>query len=148
MDNRGIFCDDGAYNFQIYGNIIVGLDNSYSIDSRRVGSVETSRMTQTGIIRSNINNVIRDNVVDRPIRFEGHENSDNGCYRGNNYILSENDDKQPQKSVYNNVNNDKEDVPLFYREINDGIIVISKADYKHLRGLKNWSQIKRYFKRK
>ena len=35
-ENRGIFCDDGASNMKIYGNIILNIRNNYCIDSRRV----------------------------------------------------------------------------------------------------------------
>lgn len=76
--NRGVFCDDGAKNFQIYGNTITDVANSYSIDSRRV----TEDEDKLGAL--NINNVIRDNIVDRPIRFQGNEMSNNGCiFEGN-----------------------------------------------------------------
>lgn len=146
-DNRGIFCDDGAYNFQIYGNIITGNYNSYCIDSRRVKNVEASKSSETGIERSNINNIIRDNVVEGSIRFEGHEDADNGCYRGSNYLLS-NNDNVTLKSVYMNVNNDKEDVTLSCYSEDNGIVILSRSDYKRLKRLDNWKQIKRFIKRK
>lgn len=80
-DNRGIFCDDGAMNFQIYGNTITNLTNSYSIDSRRVASLDS----KLGAV--NVNNVIRDNIVDRPIRFQGNEKKNNGCiFEGNIHL--------------------------------------------------------------
>ena len=34
-DNRGIFCDDGASNISIYGNVILNTPNSYCIDLRQ-----------------------------------------------------------------------------------------------------------------
>ena len=37
-DNRGIFCDDGAKNLKIYGNVFYGIHNSYCVDSRLVES--------------------------------------------------------------------------------------------------------------
>ena len=32
--NRAIYCDDGAFNVSVYGNVIKGTRNSYDIDSR------------------------------------------------------------------------------------------------------------------
>ena len=81
LDNRGIFCDDGARNFQIYGNTITNIANSYSIDSRRV------TVNISGLGEVNVNNIIRDNIVDRPIRFQGNEMRNNGCiYEGNIHL--------------------------------------------------------------
>ncbi|MBR3114261.1 MAG: hypothetical protein IKH47_00580 [Bacteroidaceae bacterium] len=84
-DNNGIYCDDGAYNFQIYGNLIVNTPNSYSIDSRYTPNIEKSQESKTAIV--NVNNRIFDNVVDGPIRFEGREGGDNGCRLGSNVRL-------------------------------------------------------------
>lgn len=83
-DNCGIFCDDGAKNFQIYGNTITNLNNGYSIDSRRVVGYDS----QFGGF--NINNVIRDNIVDRTIRFQGNEMLNNGCVFEDNIHLDGN----------------------------------------------------------
>ena len=81
-DNRGIFCDDGAYNVTISGNTITGIANSYSIDSRRVQSVESAQGSK--VRRANVNNRVSGNVVDAPIRFEPREGSDNGCHISGN----------------------------------------------------------------
>lgn len=146
-DNRGIFCDDGAYNLQIYGNVITGEYNSFCIDSRRVKNVEASKAPEAGIERSNINIIIRDNVVEGPIRFEGHEDSDNGCYSSGNYILSNNDSKK-MKSVYKNVIRETEDVALSNYGVSNGCVFVSESDYKRLKEINNWNRIKRYIKRK
>ena len=109
--NRGIFCDDGASNIEIYGNVITDIANSMCIDSRRVTFVERSHTPESGIERANINIVIRDNTVDGSIRFEAHEDSDNGCIKGANYILTAEDGKMP-KMVISNVANPEEDIVL------------------------------------
>ena len=93
-DNRGIFCDDGAKNFQIYGNTVTNLTNCYSIDSRRVVGYDS----QFGGL--NVNNVIRDNIVDRTIRFEGNEMLNNGCIFEDNIHL----DGNYEDDVISNVN--------------------------------------------
>lgn len=113
--NRGIFCDDGASNIEIYGNVITDIANSMCIDSRRVTFVERSNTPESGIDRANINIVIRDNTVDGSIRFEAHEDSDNGCVKGANYILPAKDGKMP-KMVISNVANPEEDIVLKHPE--------------------------------
>jgi len=120
--NRGIFCDDGASNIEIYGNVITDIANSMCIDSRRVTFVERSNTSESGIERANINIVIRDNTVDGSIRFEAHEDSDNGCVKGANYILPAKDGKMP-KMVISNVANPEEDIVLKSSE--------TKFNHKH-----------------
>ena len=80
--NRGIFCDDGAYNLQIYGNTILGINNDYSIDSWRCKRVE--RDPASKVQRTNYNIRIYDNVVNAPILFEPRDEEPNGCYLGDN----------------------------------------------------------------
>ena len=109
--NRGIFCDDGASNIEIYGNVVTDIANSMCIDSRRVTFVERSNTPESGIDRANVNIVIRDNTVDGSIRFEAHEDSDNGCVKGANYVLPSKDGKMP-KMVISNVANPEEDIVL------------------------------------
>lgn len=97
--NRGIFCDDGASNIEIYGNVITNIANSRCIDSRRVAKVERSNTPESGIDRANVNIVIRDNVIDGSIRFEAHEDQDNGCLKGANCVLPAHDGKMPKMIV-------------------------------------------------
>lgn len=67
-DNRGIFMDDGAVNVTVRDNVILRIDNSWSIDSRRVAEVETDPDSQVRV--TNIGNVILNNKTDGKIRFE------------------------------------------------------------------------------
>lgn len=113
--NRGILCDDGASNIEIYGNVITNIANSMCIDSRRVTFVERSNTPESGIDRANVNIMIRDNTVDGSIRFEANEDSDNGCVKGTNYILPSEDGKLP-KMVIKNVAHPEEDIVLNYSE--------------------------------
>lgn len=97
--NRGIFCDDGAYNIEIYGNTITGIANSHCIDSRRVKKVERSSDPESPVERANINIVIRDNTIDGSIRFEANEGSNNGCVKGANYIIPTQDGTMPKMTI-------------------------------------------------
>lgn len=109
--NRGIFCDDGASNIEIYGNVITGIANSRCIDSRRATFVERSSSSESGVDRANVNIIIRDNVVDGSIRFEAHEDPDNGCVKGINYILPTKDGSM-LRMIVDHVADQKDDIIL------------------------------------
>lgn len=79
-DNRGIFCDDGARNFNIHGNVVLRVANSYCIDSRREKASEDVNGP------NNVGNQLSGNVVDGAVRFEGNE-AVGGCSMGANYRL-------------------------------------------------------------
>lgn len=144
-DNRGVFCDDGAYNFQVYGNFITGIDNSFCIDSRRVSSVEATKSPQSGIDRSNVNIVIRDNYIDGAIQFVGNEVDDNGCVKGRNYIFSVSRQIIPDK--LHNVTED-EDVRIESAVINNGNLFLNSSEYRVLRRSSGWMQLKKYVRKK
>ena len=110
--NRGIFCDDGASNIEIYGNVITNIANSMCIDSRRVTFVERTNTPESGIDKANVNIVIRDNTVDGSIRFEANEDPDNGCVKGVNYILPSEDGRTP-KMIVKNVVTQEDDIVLW-----------------------------------
>lgn len=82
-DNRGIFCDDGAFNFELQLNEIKNTQ-SYSIDSRRVASTESAVLGG----HTNIRNSIVENTFDGNIRFEGNaqfvDDENNKCTLSNN----------------------------------------------------------------
>lgn len=93
-DNRGIFGDDGASNVTVYGNLVLGVRNSFSIDFRKVTKVET--MPDSHIRRVNVGNSIYGNTVDGRIRFETR-GGDDGCYKGDNIRVSS---KETRRGVY------------------------------------------------
>lgn len=107
--NNGIYCDDGAYNFRIIGNVITGISKGNCIDSRRVARVEASSTPDSDIERANVNIVIKDNVVNGTIRFVGNEVVNNGCVKGENYIIITDPNSLP-KMTYSNVLRVAEDV--------------------------------------
>lgn len=81
-DNRGIFCDDGASDFKIYGNIVLGIKNSYCIDSRLVSSDKLVNKS----LKTNVNNYIGENLIDGSVRFEYIPILSN-CRKSKNYSL-------------------------------------------------------------
>ena len=127
--NRGILCDDGAYGFQIYENIILGIANSYCIDSRRVPRVEQSSTPESGIIHSNVDNIIRNNVIDGRIRFVGNEDPDNGCIKGPDYVIRIQGESQDE-SVVSNVSILEQDIFIDVDRNNGGGTSLSQIQDK------------------
>lgn len=139
--NRGIFCDDGAYNIEIYGNIITGIANSRCIDSRRITKVENSKTPESGIDKANVNIVIRDNIVDGSIRFEAHEEAGNGCVKGANYVLIDKDSKIPN-NVISNITDNEDDILLEYSGMKKGRIGLSPSSYHQLKRTEVWRSVR------
>lgn len=140
-DNRGVFCDDGASNLKIYGNIITNISNSYSIDSRRVASVEAY------VGPSNVGNLVYNNIVDGTIKIEGREITGNGCEYGANYFLVGMDKTMPNNVIIN-VNVTGEDVILNYTGKRRGKIGVSRVSYRSLKRALIWEGIKRFVVKK
>lgn len=108
-DNRGIFCDDGASNLKIYGNVIVNIPNCYSIDSRAVKDFGKG-------YRNNENNFMAQNVVDGRVRFMGYEGEERHVVKSGNIRL---------KSAGDNSISDKyEDLEL---EVKDEEVELKKG---------------------
>lgn len=140
-ENRGIFCDDGASNLKIYGNVITGVANFYSIDSRRVASVEAKSGP------SNVGNVIRDNVVDGAVQLVGREGSDNGCEYGTNYFLVRGGNDKPAVKT-GNVTVTGEDVVVEHTGEKRGKVAVSRQSYKALKKSPEWKKLKKNVARK
>ena len=81
--NRGIYCDDGTCYCSIYGNIILNIGNSYSIDLRR--SLMLDRLNIG--LKSNVYNRIYGNTFNGPFRFQGRTD-DSTSVKGGNTILA------------------------------------------------------------
>lgn len=80
--NRGIFCDDGAGNVEISGNVVTGIANYYAIDSRRVKSMDKHYSD------ANRNVIIKNNVIEGKYLLEGRDGS---CMLGTNVLINPND---------------------------------------------------------
>ena len=140
-DNRGIFCDDGAFGFEIYGNTVTDIPNSHCIDSRRFASCEKV----TG--PTNINNKIYGNIIDGSIKFQGNEMDGNDCKLGKNYFLIS-EGKEMPKNVYENVGNGDMEEEVEMRGKKNGKIIVSRAGYKKMKKLPGWSKVKKGFRRR
>lgn len=140
-DNRGIFLDDGAYNVDIYGNVIINIPNSYCIDSRRVNGVESSGSRGSNVRMSNVNNKIYDNVVDGSIRFEAREGDNSGCELGTNYFLVKEGCPLPNNK-YANLDTSNVETPIAIRALKDGKVFVQKKDYRKLKKSESWRNLR------
>ena len=105
---NGIYIDDGAYNINVYDNIITNIDgNLYNINSRAKISQEAKKNTP----EYSTNNFITNNIVDGPIRFEIRNDEDAGKYPTSEYgvtiFLTTNEKTFKNKLVNIEFNGDK-----------------------------------------
>ena len=99
--NNAIFGDDGAYNMDIYGNIISGTENYYDIDCRYVSPQYTGRRLPQGKgeLTVSTNNTIIYNIVDGFMRMEENKQpmvKNAGCLFSNNVIVGSNRNRKKQ----------------------------------------------------
>jgi hypothetical protein len=141
-DNRGIFCDDGASGFRIYGNVITGISNSFAIDARRTSALEL----KTSGRKVNVNNYVGNNVVEGPLRFEGRL-SGSACEKAFDYILIPSGSVLPQ-NVISNVNVSGRDVRVNVSAINDGVIYLPAFSMWRIRRWDYYDKMKDYFARR
>lgn len=82
-NNHAIYCDDGAYNFEVSGNRIANCPTGYAISSRCADPSKTPRGYAGGV--PNTNRLIKDNYCESGIWFEGNADvEDNKCiFQGN-----------------------------------------------------------------
>ena len=144
--NRGIFCDDGALGYEIYGNVILNISrNDYCIASRREPAVEKRNDSRSELLRSNINNTIRDNILDGKIMFRGHEDTDNGCEKGANYVVLT-AGKEPPVNQIDYIHQLKSDVIIKNIIIKDNTIMVPRTNYRAMKKSKEWHILRQYLK--
>lgn len=84
-NNHAIYCDDGAYNFEVSGNRIYNCPNGYAISSRCADPSKAPRGYAGGV--PNTNRLIADNYCASGIWFGGNaEVADNKCVYRNNKV--------------------------------------------------------------
>lgn len=135
--NRGIYCDDGAKNFCLYGNIILNIPNSRCVDARLDNTLERFDKTQV----ANINKVMKFNIIDGDIKFEGKPSIPNGCVKGVTYVS--NKDKTPTYDI-SNVKECDGYISIKIQNIKNKKIIVDRNSYKLLRQSPAFEGMKRY----
>ncbi|MDE5758258.1 MAG: right-handed parallel beta-helix repeat-containing protein, partial [Allobaculum sp.] len=139
-DYRGIFGDDGTCNSKIYGNVITGIKDSYSIDLRATPNIEENPQYKFGKV--NVGDIMMYNIVDGDTRFQGRI-GENGCIKGLDFLLQASDKKTPELKI-KNVYDQEEDIPLELRETDGELIVLSKSDNNKLKKNPIYRKINRW----
>ena len=136
--NRGIYCDDGAMNFALYGNIILNVHNSNCIDARYSGVLEDFNKSKS----SNINKVVEYNIVNGGVKLQGKPKFKNGCVKGINYIT----EKVVTGNVrnYNDLEEKKEDIIINIRKVRNTKVIVDRKSRRLLRSTPIYDEIKRY----
>lgn len=84
-NNHAIYCDDGAYNFDVSGNRIKDCPTGYAISSRCADPSKTPRGYAGGV--PNTNRLIADNYCESGVWFGGNaEVADNKCVYKKNRV--------------------------------------------------------------
>lgn len=139
--NRGIYCDDGAKNFNIYGNVILKIHNSNCIDARYAAYLEKVDKLQ----RSNINKKIMYNIIDGYIIFEGSPTCPNGCVKGENFVINDVGTKKIYK--ISDIEEVMVDALINIQGMEGLKIVVDEITYKVLKKSPVFKGIKKFIKR-
>ena len=130
--NRGIFCDDGANHFRVYGNVVVNILNSYSIESRNC---------EKKFPGANEDNRMEANIVDCPIKFEGSSVGagpvsarDNGCVVSGNVMLYK-EGEEPPENIYSRLTTERPDQQMTFHGNSLEGIIIDRRQMERLRKL-------------
>lgn len=84
-NNHAIYCDDGAYNFEVSGNRVKYCPTGYAISSRCADPSKTPRGYAGGV--PNTNRLIADNYCESGVWFGGNADvADNKCVYKDNRV--------------------------------------------------------------
>lgn len=132
---RAIYCDDGAMNVTIYGNIICGITNAHSILSWRAKSLNKQyAQTNDGI------NLFY-NIIGGKYKMDERPNS--SCVHGKNLIIYKEGEQVPER-ILNNFAYQEEDVYSTGASIVNGRLILSDAAMKELKKFPTYSKMVRW----
>ena len=138
--NRGIYCDDGAKNFTLYGNIVLNIANSRCLDARYDPVLERYDNTQV----ANINKVMKYNIINGGLKIQGKPSVKNGCVKGETILLYKQGEQPNFDMVVDNVEMVEEDLQLPYKTIREKMIVVPRSTLRELKKLPFYHHIERY----
>ena len=134
--NRAIYCDDGAMNVKIYGNVISGVTNAHSIFSWRATRINRK------FSQSNDGIDFYYNVIWGKYKFDERPNS--SCVHGKNLILYGENESAPE-NILKNFGYKEKDVFVPNAEMVNGRIKLSSEGLEELKKLPTYPRIKQWF---
>ena len=135
--NRGVYCDDGAKNVKIYGNIVMDIENGNTIDCRSSSSLtKVDKSDKT----NNTGNVMIYNLIGGKYKFQGRKGS-NQCYKGQNILMGSNQIPSVQNTI-TNISYEEQDCLMSDLRESNGKLEASGNSYSALKSLPFFDKIK------
>lgn len=134
--NRAIYCDDGAMNVKIYGNVISGVTNAHSVFSWRAKNLN-KKFSQSNDGIDMFYNVIWGN-------YKMDERPNSTCVHGKNLILYGFDEQKPVNELINFGYQEDDVYSLGAVMVNDKI-KLSPEGLSKLKTLPTYPNIKQWF---
>ena len=135
--NRAIYCDDGAKNVKIYGNVIRDIGNGYAILSWRARSLNKS------IPDTNDGIDVYYNIIWGRYKFDERESS--SCIHGKNLILYDEKDGIPSNELKNFAFQEN-DVFSSGASVRDNRIVLSRKAMREIKRFPTYYSIKQWIR--
>ena len=133
--NRAIYCDDGAMNVKIYGNVISGITNAHSILSWRAKSINKK------FPQSNDGIDFYYNVIWGKYKFDEQPNS--SCVHGKNLILYAEGETHPE-NVLNNFAYQEQDLVFSGATLENGKMKIPSEAMQELKKFPTYEKMKKW----
>lgn len=140
--NNGIYCDQGAKGFKLYGNVITHIATGYTIYSRRVAYIE--KLASSQVKKTNVDNQIMNNILDGKYMFNGRP-GDNNCVKGRNYLVRAADGSVPVLKM-SDIPVVEDDVVLDNVTIADGKVKVSREDLGKYFSSREFDPVRQYLK--
>ena len=134
--NRAIYCDDGAMNVKIYGNVITGVTNAHSILSWRAKSINKK------FPQSNDGIDFYYNVIWGKYKFD--ERLGSSCVHGKNLILYA-EGETPPENVLNNFAYQEQDLVFSGVTLENGKMKIPSEAMQELKKFPTYEKMKKWF---
>lgn len=135
--NRAIYCDDGAMNVKIYGNVIRNIPGADAVFSWRAKSVNST------VSGSNDGICFFYNIIWGTYKLDERPNS--SCIHGKNLILYADGEGAPKNELVNFKYQEK-DVVFSGAQVSDGKLVVPQSAMRELKQFPTYEKMRRWLK--
>ena len=135
--NRAIYCDDGAMNVKIYGNVIRNIPGADAVFSWRAKSVNSK------VSGSNDGICFYYNIIWGTYKLDERPNS--SCVHGKNLILYANGEPAPKTELVNFKYQEK-DAVFSGAQVSDGKLVVPQSAMKELKQFPTYEKMRQWLK--
>ena len=135
--NRAIYCDDGAMNVKIYGNVIRNIPGADAVFSWRAKSINSK------VSGSNDGICFYYNVIWGSYKLDERPNS--SCIHGKNLILYANGEPAPKNELVN-FKYQERDAVYSGAQVADGKLVVPQSAMKELKQFPTYEKMRQWLK--